>query len=469
MSETKTLEWLYAQSDVPLNLKQKSFLKHFIESKGHAVLNGLAGSGKSTVMFLLKIWYADEIIFMGSTGIASQNLPNGIGIGTAFAYLSLPTKPSTPLNYTKVSDKCSNLFAKSDKVKIIVIDEGYFLNSDSLDMIWRRIERFNKRTGSRKSRNIRLLLVGDCCQSITIANKELKQELATRWGSHLIFRSSVWKRFNFTHYVFDQVMRQDDKVFKECLNVLRYNQVHRIDKCLSWINKRVVESYDPEKVIVLAATNKTVDMINNHILSLNPNIKVKFTPTIKGKFDIKDTLVREQGVTLCEGLKVISIYNDPEGRWSNGSTGVITFVETDGAYVRFNHSGEEHFVGINRWENKEVYTETVVDETGEIKSELKEKLVGSLECIGLLQADALSIMKSQGLTIKDPYIIDVEDSWLYTSPKLEDFGTNAVYLALSRGTDINNIGLMRPITRKHIKCCQESINFWHDCCAASVI
>ncbi len=454
-----------------LNDKQLAFLQHFTRSDGHSVLTAAAGGGKSTMMSLLKSYYGNEIVFFGATGVSSQNLPDDISCGTAHSNLSLPLKPSTELNHRRVGEKTRNLFGTSDLVKIVVIDEAFVFNSDNLDMIYRRLERFNKRTPKRGKRDIRLLLVGDVLQATPIVSEEdgTRQELVSRWDHHLMFRSSVWNRFNFTYYVLDKVERQEDKVFKAALDVIRYNQVGRLDKCLEWLNRRVSYDYDTDSLI-LAATNKVVDSVNQRVLEANPNRKVHYKPVIKGKFNIRDTLVREQGVTLCKGLKVMTIINDPQNRWINGSTGFVTELDNEGCFIRFEHSGEEHYVEMCRMEDKETYVEKdVVQPDESVKDELKEKVVGSMVCMGVLQASALTIMKSQGLTISEKYVIEPQESWYYNWDRMRDFGTNFIYLSLSRGTDINNITLARPLTRAHIKGCQDSINFWFECKEKSVI
>ncbi|UUW39760.1 hypothetical protein VP14_073 [Vibrio phage VPMCC14] len=467
IEDDKTFEWLYEQSNVELNSKQKKFLELFINSKNNAVLQGLAGAGKSTLLKLLKKWYGDEIAIFCSTGVASQNLP--VSYGTAHSYLSMPIKPATELDYKKISPKCSGLMASSDKVKIICIDEAFLLNSDNLDVIHRRIERFNRKYKKRSRRNIRLLLVGDSGQSVTIADKVLQQELRSRWSHHLMFKSTVWDRFNFDYYVLDKVERQEDKVYKACLDVIRYNQQLRFNKCFEWLNKRCDGEYDPEW-IYLSATNKVVDKINTSVINKNPNPKIDYKPIIKDDFNIKDTLVREGGTTLCKDLKVMAITNDEFGRWSNGSVGTVTAIDTQGCYVRFNHSGSEDYVELHKWENKEVYSEEVTDkETGEVHSELKERVVGSMVCIPLIPASSISISKSQGLTISEDYIIDLGEEYLYTWEKMEDFGTNFLYLALSRGVDINKVHLKKPVNSKFVKVSNESIEFWEYCKGRSLI
>lgn len=451
-----------------LNDKQLKFVQRFIEGKGHWCLNGLAGSGKSSIMLILKRYYEDEIVFFASSGVANLSLPESIGNGTGHSGLGLPTEPSNEIHHRKISRKCSDLFASSDLVKIIVIDEVYGYNSDNLDMIHRRIQRFNKRSGKRKRRDIRLLAVGDACQQVTIANEDLVAELKERWGHHLMFKSSVWKRFDFTYATLDKVERQNDKVFKACLDVIRYYEQDRFDKCLKWLNRRVSSRY-PSDRLVLAATNKTVDITNAKVLAMNPNEKVTFYANLKGTFNMKDVLVKDKFVA-CVGLKVMTVNNDIDGRWVNGSTGVIQgVVQGMGVEVLFSN-GETHFVENNLWENKEAFVATNVEQDdGTYKDELRERVLGSLETLPLVQASSFSISKSQGLTITEPFVIDFEDTWLYTSPKLCSFGTNFVYVGCSRALSVDLITLARRVDPKHIKPCFDSIEFWNYAAERSVV
>lgn len=449
-----------------LNEKQLAFLDYFINNKGNMLLQAQAGAGKSLLLKILKQYYEEEIAIFATTGVASQNLKESYG--TAHAYLSIPTKPAEDFDYKKVSPKCSGLFASSDKVKIIAIDEAFLLNSDNLDIIYHRIERFNRKYKKRSRRNIRLLLVGDSGQSVTIAKKDLKEKLKERWGSHLMFRSDVWGKFNFEYAVLDKVERQSDKVYKACLDVIRYNQAERFDRCLSWLNQRYRPA--PEGAIYLAAQNKVVDKINEDVINSIDKPKFHFPAIVRKKFDLRESLVRENGVTVCETLKVMTIVNDEYERFSNGSTGVVTQVDTEGCYILFDHSGKEERVELYEWENKERYYEDELDkETGEYKPVLKEKVHGSLVCLPVLPSAAISISKSQGLTISVPYTIDLGEDWLYTWRKLEDFGTNFLYLGLSRGVDIDNVYLKRRVNTAYIKVCQDSIDFYKECERNSVI
>ncbi len=464
----ESLQWLFDKAGFELNEKQKLFILHFINGEGHFLLCGLAGSGKSTVMKLLNIYYESKIIFCASSGVANLSLPDNIGSGTGHSILSLPTSPADELTYKKVSPTTQGLFGSSDLIEIVVIDEVYGYNSDVLDVIYRRLERFNKKTKKRKKRNIRLLLVGDPAQQVTITDENEESIYRERWGHHLMFRSTVWDRFNFTVAVFDKVERQSDKVYTACLDVIRYNQTQRLGKCLEWLNKRCgARSGDDE--LVLAATNKTVDRLNQEALDKLTTPKTLFKGVIKGKFDMRDVLVK-QDITLCEGALVMTTTNDIERRWVNGSRGVVTGVQpSEGVWVKFD-DGEEHFVEYHTWENTESYVETgVKQEDGTTKDEMKKRVLGRLTALPLLVAYSITISKSQGLTIRDNFSIDMEKSWLYTWEKMRNFGSQFLYVALSRGVEIDKVNLLTKVEPAHVKTCDESIKFWFECVEKSII
>lgn len=470
MLDKERLEGILSELPFSLNVKQRRFLELFILDYKHDnfVLQGVAGVGKSLIIDIIKKYYGDEVAIVCSTGVASQNLP--CSYGTFHSYLSCPIKPHQEWDLKKVSPKSSGLFASSDKIKHLIIDECFLLNSDALFVLLKRLERFNRKYKKRKRRNIRVLLVGDSGQAVTIADDDLKAELSSRYGSHLMFESTVWKEFNFKYAVLEDIERQEDKVYKACLDVIRYNQKHRFAKCFEWLNKRVIKGEVPADYMYLSATNKTADLINQQVLDRNPNRKLHYPVEITKDFNIKDTLVREDGITLCEGLKVMTITNDEYDRWSNGSVGYVTSIDTTGAYVKFNHSGKEEYVELHTWENKEkYYEEEILEETGEVVSVLKERTLGEMVSMPLIAASAISISKSQGLTIRDDYVIDLGEDWLYTWKKMGDFGMNFLYLALSRGVDINKVHFRNPVKPCHVKVCQKSIDFWFKCKEESII
>lgn len=453
-----------------LNDQQLSFIVKFITMGGNWCLNSEGGVGKSCIMLILKKYYGDEIVFFSSSGVSSLNMPEGISSGTTHSGLSLSIKMATEYDHRKISSKCSALFASSDLIKIIVIDEAFSHNADNLDLIHRRIQRFNKRTGKRGKRNIRLLLAGDNLQQLPIVSRADKRLMTDKYEHYLMFMSEVWDRFDFHYAVLSKVMRQDNKTFKACLSVIRNYEYERFDKCLRWLNTRYDPNYTPDK-LVLAATNKTVKKINDRFLKQNPNPKTIFYPEKTGVFNEKDLLIGET-FTACEGLKVMFVVNEsPEhgSRFVNGTCGTILKVMKDSIIV-LTDSGEEILVEPYVWENRERYVvKDVVQPDGSIKDELKERILGTYRAFCLTQSNSFSIAKCQGLTISSDFVIDLESTWLYTTPDLDDFGSNYVYLATSRASSVDLITFATKVEKAHIKPCHNGLTFWEFCKEANCI
>ncbi|CAH9014804.1 putative accessory helicase [Vibrio phage 249E41-1] len=442
-----------------LNEGQLNFIYSYINGSGHFSLLGEAGSGKSLIIQVLKQYYGDEMLLSAATGVANQSLMNQTGgDGTAHRVFSLPLYMNDQVAMKKVKTACSDLFARSDLVKHVVVDEFYMLNPEHLTTMLLRIERFNKKTAKRNRRKIRILGVGDPCQIPAVLSDKDRLYLQETYGSHLMFRSSVWGQFDPTVRVLSEVMRQEDKVFKAALNVLRYGEDHRYDGVLSWLNKRVNHNYN-RSMFTVATYNKTVEQVNNRVLQSNPNQKFLFKAKGSGTFNFKDSSVEEE-ITLSKGLECITLTNDQDGRYFNGSFCTITDLSTEGCYCYFPHNDSEVFIGWHEYEQTETYVQKDVQQNdGTIKDVLKKNIIGKCRQIPLLQSSAFSCHRSQGRTFSKEGVLDMG----YGFREDNDFGVNLLYVGLSRWTDVNMIHLPKPLKRNHIKVCRDSINFWKEC------
>lgn len=457
----KKIQDYYGMLPFPLTDGQKYSLEEFTTGTGHYALGGVQGAGKSTVMVLLSKFYGDEVIFCASSGTASKQMPDNIGSGTAHSIMSLFTEVSRPEMMSKVNKTTTALFAKSDLIKVVVVDEAFAMDSDKLYTMLHRIKRFNKRTNSRGERNIRLLLVGDWCQRLPILTNEEKSIVNEKHGHWLMFKSNPWKEAAIKVLMLTEVKRQDDKVFKACLDVIRYGIEHRYEGALKWLNQRYVKEYD-DSLLLLAPTNKTVTAANNLSLQRNPNPKGLYTATITGRYNLNDSPL-EKEVMLAVGSPVISVINHEEGDYCNGSYGHVTEMQSDGCWVRFVGDQEDTFVGMVTLREEESYIKKdVLQEDGTYADEQGKTLVGTCTGLCLKIAAAYTIARAQGRTFTCRVNIDVGNTSLYTNKALGDFGTSDVLVACSRVTDVKNLTLVRKIEPKHIKVCRESIAFWHE-------
>ena len=461
MQGVNKVEDLFGELPFELTEGQKTFLRKVTTSKGHFCLAGVQGAGKSTVMEILAKFYGDSAVFCASTGVASQNIPNNLGIGTAHRTLSLFRELSEPLGISKVGKPCQNLLGPSDLIKVIVVDEAYCLHADHLHVMLKRIERFNKGTKKRKHRKIKLILVGDPLQRLPIVSDKDKQIMTERYGHWLMFKSTMWKESNIETYILDEVKRQKDKVFKACLDVIRYGEESRYDGALKWLNKRVNTKYDRDNLL-LAPTNRLVGVANDRALHNNPNEQGTFTAEVSGKYSMQDCPA-DMDITLAAGLDIITLVNDQEGRFANGSFGSIVSIGVEGCYVKFEATGEVHLVEMHEFTEEEAYVEVdVVQEDGSLKDILQRKVIGVCSQVPIKQASAFTIARSQGRTFTCPMTLDMGSTWLFTNDKMGDFGTSDLLVGLSRATCISNVTLAVPIQKGHIKVCRTSIDYWKE-------
>lgn len=514
-------------SGLPFTLteEQSFFLRDFVTGKGHCSLVGDSGSGKSTVMWILAQYYNSQIIFGGSSGVATVNLPDNIGLCTGHSMFKLSVGEAIDKDYKRSAIRA---LTSSSEVKVVVIDEAFCYNSQDLDQMLNQIRKLNKATAKRSQRNIRLLLVGDPLQRLPIVSDELKKKLTAQFGHYLMFRSSVWKRFNPKCYVFQEVKRQGgdepkDVWFRKALYVLRYGIEKHYDTVIKGLNKLVVGDNFEEGSLYIAPTNDLVDKYNLDYLEKNPNQKFTFSVQFDDKYD-KKQFPMEKFVTISEGCKVICLVNDSEGAYQNGTELTVTTVLLGEGIYGEKDNGEEVFIPLHEFKQEEIeFVETPVQEVrlpdkklriledchkkvlirifkerfndeedysegkinyllgclsqedvNELYTEHVKNKIKHQERIHIASAYMLPVKLSagfvcarcQGRTFNRKGLIDVGDpekDWFYTWNRMPDYMVAGLFVALGRFTSIDHIQLKRPIEKKHIKVCRDSINFWWEC------
>ncbi len=447
---------LYNMLPFELTTGQKNFLS--LATAGENVFcQGSGGAGKSTVLEILKEYWGDKALFTATTGVANMRLfDNQGGAGTTARMMGLPRGIAQPKHWREFTRASQEALAASDRIEVVIVEECGCLNSEQLSLMQHRINKVNKANKKRRQRDIKLILVGDILQLGGVSSEEEKQFYSQKYGSHLFFKSDVFKGMNFKTVYLDEVKRQNDKVYLAALDVLRYGNTDRIHKLLPWLNKRYSKKV-PENVPRICATNKAVDQFNYNALQRNPNELFCYTPDIEGDFNYEDNCPVPYELDVKVGMVAMTLINQEDGLFQNGSTGVVTDCNASGIWLKLNSTGEEILVEPYEFiemHDVEVSRTTRADGTDHVEYESQEK--GKCFHVPLCHAAGISIHKAQGQTISSEYVIDMGSTWAYEN---RDWGHALSYVAFSRATCYNNVHLKVAIKPSHIKVCEETITW----------
>lgn len=447
------LNSIIEKHNVSLTKEQYEYVSEVCFGDRHVANWSEAGTGKSLCVEIIKEFLGDSCIICATTGVANSILFNNKGgNGTCHSVFALPIGIHNKYHEEKSSKKMSAILGKSDLVRVIVIEEAGMLTPDQLALIIKRITKYNKPYGKkRKKRNIKLVLNGDLLQAQSIMSEEERKYTIEKYGNDFLPLCNIYKELNFKNFVFTQVMRTHDRVFKAALSVLRYGEEDRYDNCLKWLNKRYIQN-PPKDIPIITTTNKKVNEINESCLSKNSNMLFTLYPEITGEYDIKNCPV-DPILKLKEGCPVLILINDFEfGQYFNGSFGYVDQITIgEGIYVKLSPSGRTVFVPIFEFEEREYFTD--YDDSG--NDFMNSRVIGKCKHYCVKLCYAASVHRSQGKTLDTPYILDLGWGFPYDG----DWGAQLAYIAWSRSTKVENIFLDNKMTKKHIKVNRKAVEW----------
>lgn len=404
---------------------------------GYSVfLSGGGGVGKSYVIEEF-IKYCDEnnknIVVCASTGIAALNI-KGV---TAHRTFKIPIGA--------ILDKPKSIPTELKDIDVIILDEISMVRIDVFDYISQIILSINKRRIKEHKKIVQFIVVGDFFQLppvITDTDRSVLEQYkyGNVLGKGFAFQSQYWKVFNFKNVILNQQMRQNNSEMINALNNVRIGNPN----ALAYFT-RYSQPQEINDAIYLCGTNKAVQEKNEtEFNKLKTPIKT-YKSIITGTVSDSDKVVPDE-LKLRVGCRVMTMVNDSEDMYVNGSFGYATHLSDNEVTIKFD---DGYTATIERY-TWEIFGYEAKSDTKTGKTRPNKKVIGKYTQFPLKLAYAITIHKSQGQTY----------SKVNLNPYCWDCGQ--LYVALSRLKDINGLHLSSPIYNKYLVTSQEVKNFYRN-------
>jgi len=382
-----------------------------LKTGANVFLTGEPGSGKTHTINEFVAWLRASGIepsVTAATGIAATHVAgmtlhswSGIGISDSLS----------PADVDRIASK-ENIAKRIMKAKVLIIEEISMLSAATFEMadkVCREVRRVDAPFGG-----LSVILVGDFFQLPPVSrDRDVK----------FAYMSKIWHELNLlTCYITEQY-RQDDAEFLGVLSAIRSGNVEEMHY-EQLMSRQVSLSKIPSvsEVPKLFSHNADVDRINAGELEKLSGKSKKFTMSSKGKDSFVEGLKRgclsPDVLELKEGAAVMFTKNSPQGRFVNGTLGVVIGFGppaggADGSPIIKTKDGLR-----------------ITSEPMEWQLEDQGKVKASVAQYPLRLAYAMTVHKSQGMSM-DAAIMDLSKAFEYGQG----------YVALSRVRRLSGVYL----------------------------
>ena len=405
-----------------------------IDGKGEsAFVTGVAGTGKSTLLQHFQETAKRSVVVLAPTGIAAINVRGQ----TIHSFFRFPPRLIDPDELEKRRDP--SLYKHLDTV---VIDEVSMVRVDLMDAIDRAL-RINREREEEPFGGAQLVMFGDPYQLPPVVDDGgLREFLEDRYGGVYFFHAPGVRESRPALIELHERYRHRDAGFISILDAIRNNESD--ESSLSELNQQVIENSQPEDMegyVTLTPTNAAADRINATMLQSLSGREYEFRARVTGRFGDR-ALPTDPKLKLREGARVMTLKNDPAGRWVNGTLGTVARLEDGRVWITTEDSGEQELKQAE-WEK----TNYAFDPR---TKRVEQEVTGVFKQFPIRLAWALTIHKAQGQTF-DKVFIDFGRG---------TFAHGQAYVALSRCRTLEGIRLGRAVVPSDILLDPEALAYW---------
>ncbi len=388
-----------------------------LKSGANIFLTGEPGSGKT---FTVSRFVSDArrnglpISLTASTGIAAAHL----GGMTIHAWSGIGARDRVSRAEIDAIGRNRRTAERIANARILIIDEVSMLSGRMLTAVSEVCRHLRK--SSLPFGGLQVVLVGDFFQLPPVMRREAfggpPQDDAD--ASPFAFASQAWRDLDPVICYLSEQHRQNDEALIGILSAIRSNAASESHRRM--LDARRIALRDaPKSVTRIFTRNVDVDRINQEELDRLPGEPHSFAMASEGDRTLAEGLKRgclsPERLDLKEGAAVMFTRNDADGRFVNGTLGIVRGFEPDEGYpiVETRDGGR------------------IVAKPAEWRVSDDDGASASLRQLPLRLAWAMTVHKAQGMSL-DAAVIDLATAFEYGQG----------YVALSRVRRLDGLHLL---------------------------